>query len=118
MHTTTLRLHETGTGRSHRSRELVGFTAHGKLGFGVRGGFHIGEFERALFREVIETTGNHDLGLAGNDGVASNLDGLKRGSARTDRDLDGTTGRKQEKVNPTGDGVNETATRVLVPCYS
>lgn len=110
MHTTTLRLHEAGTGRSHRSRELVGFTAHGKLGFGVRGGLHIGEFERAFFRKVVETTGNHDLGLAGKDGIASDLDGLEGGSARTDGDLDGTTGRKQKKVDPTGDGVDETVT--------
>lgn len=110
MHTTTLRLHETGTGRSHRSGELVGFTAHGKLCFGVRGGLHVGEFERALFRKVVETTGNHDFGLAGKDGVASNLDGLKGGSARSDGDLDGTTGRKQKKVDPTGDSVDETAT--------
>lgn len=115
MHTTALRLHETGTGRGHRSRELVGFTAHGKLCFGVRSSLHVGEFERTLFRKVVETTGNHDLGLAGKDGVASNLDGLKGGSARSDGDLDGTTGRKQKKVDPTGDSVDETATLYQYP---
>lgn len=71
-----LSLHEASSGASGGSGEFFWFSTHSKLGGRVTCRFHVGEFIRALFTEIVETTGNHNFGLAREEGVAGNLQGL------------------------------------------
>ena len=62
-----------------RSRHLCRLTSHGKLSLSIAGGLHVGELEGAFFAQVVVTARQHDLRLAGKDGVAGDLDRLQRG---------------------------------------
>jgi hypothetical protein len=104
------RLTESSTSASGRTRHFVGFTTSSEFSLRVRGSLHVGELVRTFLGEIIVTSSDHDLGFSAQDGVASDFDGLKGGSASSDGDLDRTGRREKEKVDPSSDSVDETST--------
>jgi hypothetical protein len=100
LNTASLRLHETSTSGCRGSRHFVGLTSACELGLCVRSSLHVGEFVRSFFREVIESSCKHDLGLARQDGIASNFDRLQSCGARSDWNLDRTVRGDEQKIDP------------------
>lgn len=62
-----------------RTRHLAGLTTHSQLGLGVARSLHVRELVGTFLAEIVEATRKHDLGLAGEESVARNLDGLESG---------------------------------------
>ena len=107
MHTATLGLHEAVTGSGGRARHLSRGAAVSELVLGVAGCLHVGELVRALLLEVIETTNEAHAGLALDNAVVTDVDGLDGGGASTNGCADGTGGRHEQHVDPGTHSVDE-----------
>lgn len=98
---------ESRSSARHGTGHLVGLATSSALRDAVGRRLHVGELERSLLGEVVESSRDHDLGLAREDRLASNLSRLESGSAGSDGDLDGTAGGEEKQVDPSSDSVDE-----------
>lgn len=98
---------ESSSSRSCWSRHLIRLSSCSKLLDTATSRCHVGKLVGSFLGEVVESTSNHDLCLSAENCVDCDLDRLKGSGARSDRDLDRSTGGEKEKINPSGDGIDE-----------